>query len=251
VGMDQLSALWIYTPSEFVAAFVIALLGEFVRGLTGFGGGLVMVPLFSMLWGPVEAIGAMVGLGFLTLFQVLFPALRVAKLRDAAPLLLGSALFTPVGVWLLVSLDPAIVKKIIAAVILTLTLVMLAGWVYRGKRGPAQGFIVGGLTGFVNGVAGSGGPITVVYVMAEKTRAEFQRANIILAMGLSSFMTIFSLIVADAIGKRTLVHVAAFILPTILGTFLGAQLFARLPSGLYRQIVLWFLVLISAGLLLK
>jgi uncharacterized membrane protein YfcA len=249
--MDLLATFWIYTPAEFAAAFCIALLGGFVRGLTGFGGGLVMVPLFSMLWGPVEAIGAMVGLGFLTLFQVLMPALRVAKLYDAAPLLLGSAIFTPLGVALLVSLDPALVKKIIAVVILFLTIVMLAGWVYRGKRGPAQGFIVGGLTGFVNGVAGSGGPITVVYVMAEKTRAEFQRASIILAMGLSSFMTIFSLFAADAIGKRTLVHVAAFIAPSIAGTALGSWLFARLPSSLYRQIVLWFLVVISLSLLLK
>ena len=249
--MDLLTSLWIYTPREFAAAFFIALLGGFVRGLTGFGGGLVMVPLFSMLWGPVEAIGAMVGLGFLTLFQVLAPALRVAKLYDAAPLLLGSAIFTPAGVALLVSLDPALVKKIIALVILTLTIVMLAGWTYRGRRGPAQGFFVGGLTGFVNGVAGSGGPITVVYVMAEKTRAEYQRASIILAMGLSSFMTIFSLVAAGAIGKRTLVHVAAFILPTILGTWFGARLFARLPSGLYRQIVLWFLVAISVSLLVK
>ena len=249
--MDSLASFWIYTPSEFAAAFVIALLGGFVRGLTGFGAGLVMVPLFSILWGPVEAIGAMVGLGFLTLFQVLVPALRVAKLREAAPLLAGSALGTPLGVALLVSLDPALVKKIIALVILVLTSVMLAGWSWRGKRGPAQGFVVGGLTGFVNGVAGAGGPITVVYVMAEKTRAEFKRANIILAMGLSSFMTIFSLLAANAVGARTLVHVAALILPSIAGTWFGAWLFARLPSGLYRKIVLWFLVAMSVGLLLK
>ncbi|MFN3888928.1 MAG: sulfite exporter TauE/SafE family protein [Beijerinckiaceae bacterium] len=244
-------SLWIYSPQEFAAGFCIALLGGFVRGLTGFGSGLIMVPLFSMLWGPVEAIGAMVGLGFLTLFQVLLPALRVARLREAAPLLAGSTLFTPVGVALLVSLDPGLVKKIIALVILTLTGVMLAGWSWRGQRGPVQGFVVGGLTGFVNGVAGAGGPITVVYVMAEKTHAELQRASIILAMGLSAFMTIFSLVAADAVGKRTLIHVAAFILPTIAGTWFGAWLFARLPSGLYRQIVLWFLVVISVSLLLK
>lgn len=249
--MTDLASLLIYTPPEFAAAFFIALLGGFVRGLTGFGGGLVMVPLFSMLWGPVEAIGAMVGLGFLTLFQVLMPALRVAKLSDAAPLLLGCALFTPVGVALLVSLDPALVTKIIALVILTLTIVMLAGWVYRGRRGPLQGLVVGGLTGFVNGVAGAGGPITVVYVMAEKTKAEFQRGSIILAMGLSSFMTIFSLVAAGAVGKRTLIHVVAFVAPTIVGTWFGAWLFARLPSGLYRQIVLWFLVVLSLSLLLK
>lgn len=103
----------------------------------------------------------------------------------------------------------------------------------------------------MNGVAGAGGPITVVYVMAEKTRAEFQRANIILAMGLSSFMTIFSLLAANAVGARTLVHVAALILPSIAGTWFGAWLFARLPSGLYRKIVLWFLVAMSVGLLLK
>ena len=249
--MDQLASLWIYTPPEFAAAFFIALLGGFVRGLTGFGSGLVMVPLFSILWGPVEAIGAMVGLGFLSLFQVLGPALRVAKLRNAAPLLFGSALFTPAGVALLVSLDPALVKKIIALVILTLTCVLLAGWSWRGKRGPAQGFVVGGLTGFVNGVAGAGGPITVVYVMAEKTHAEVQRASIILAMGLSTLMTILSLTAADAVDRRILIHVAALVLPSIFGTWFGAWLFTRLPSGLYRKLVLWFLVLMSVGLLIK
>jgi uncharacterized protein len=249
--MDLLASFWIYSPAEFSAAFAIALLGGFVRGLTGFGAGLVMVPLFSMMWGPVEAISAMVGLGVLTLIQVLPPALRVARLRDASPLLLGCALFTPAGVALLVSLDPGLVKKIIALVILTLTTIMLTGWTWRGRRGPLQGFIVGGLTGLVNGVAGSGGPITVVYVMAEKARAEFQRASIILAMGLSSFMTIFSLLAAGAISQRTLIHVAAFIVPSVLGTWLGAWLFARLPSGLYRKIVLWFLVAISLALLLR
>lgn len=249
--MDQLASLWIYTPNEFAAAFFIALLGGIVRGLTGFGSGLVMVPLFSILWGPVEAIGAMVGLGFLSLFQVLGPALRVAKLRSAAPILFGSVLFTPVGVALLVSLDPALVKKIIAFVILTLTCVLLAGWSWRGKRGPAQGFIVGGLTGFVNGVAGAGGPITVVYVMAEKTHAEIQRASIILAMGLSTLMTILSLTAAGVVDRRMLIHVAALLLPSILGTWFGAKLFTRLPSGLYRKIVLWFLIVISVGLLLK
>ncbi|MBX9760924.1 MAG: sulfite exporter TauE/SafE family protein [Beijerinckiaceae bacterium] len=249
--MDLLASLWIYTPTQFAAAFAIALLGGFVRGLTGFGGGLVMVPLFSMMWGPVEAIGAMVGLGVLTLVQVLPPALRVARLRDAAPLLAGCAMFTPLGVALLVSLDPALVKKIIAVVILTLTSVMLAGWTYRGRRGPLQGFIVGGLTGFVNGVAGSGGPITVVYVMAEKARADLQRASMILALAMSSFVTIFGLLAAGAIDRRVLIHVAAFIAPSIIGTWLGVWLFARLPSGLYRKIVLWFLVAISVALLLR
>lgn len=249
--MDFIGSILIYTPAEFAAAFAIALLGGFVRGLTGFGGGLVMVPLFSMLWGPVEAIGAMVGLSVLTLVQVLPPALRVARLRDAGPLLIGSAMFTPVGLMLLITLDPALVKKIIALVILTLTMVMLSGWTYRGRRGPVQGFVVGGLTGFVNGVAGSGGPITVVYVMAEKARAEFQRASIILAMAMSSLVTIVGLTLAGEVGKRTLIHIAALIAPTVLGTWFGAWLFARLPSGLYRQIVLWFLVFISLSLLVK
>jgi uncharacterized membrane protein YfcA len=160
-------------------------------------------------------------------------------------------LLTPVGVALLVTLDPALVKKIIGAVILTLTVVMLTGWTWRGGRGPTQGFVVGALTGLVNGVAGSGGPITVLYVMAEKTRSEIQRASIILAMGLSSLMTIFSLAAAGSIGKRTLIHVAALILPSVAGTWFGAWLFARLPSGLYQKIVLWFLVAISIGLLVR
>ena len=60
-----------------------ALLGKsqerLVRGFTGFGSGLVMVPLLALLWGPVEALAAMVGLGSIATLQLLPRAVPMNK----------------------------------------------------------------------------------------------------------------------------------------------------------------------------
>jgi uncharacterized membrane protein YfcA len=249
--MDLWRIFAIYEPGEFAAAAAIVLAGGLVRGLTGFGAGLVMVPLLTLLWGPVEAIGTMVGIGMISLIQIVPPALRVVPLREVAPLLAGSALLTPVGIYFLVSLDPQLVTKIIAVVILAVTATMLAGWTYRGPQGALPGFIAGGLTGFINGVAGAGGPITVVYVMSAKAQAQIQRASIILGMGLSSFVTIGGLIVAGSFGQRVLTHVVVFALPAAVGTWAGAKLFHVLPADMFRRIVLWFLVAVGLAILLR
>lgn len=240
----------IYTLTEFALAVCIVLAGGLVRGLTGFGSGLVMVPLLSLLWGPVEAIATMAGLGMFNLAQLAPDALRRGNLREVTPMLVGAAALTPVGLALLVSLDPALLKKIIAALILAITALSLAGWTYRGPRGMVPAFVAGGLTGFVNGIAGVGGPATVLYIMSLPSKAETQRANIVLAMGLSTLLTTGGLLVAGEIGIRVLTHVLVFLAPSIAGTWAGAKLFYIMPGRMFRLIVLIFLAVISVGMLL-
>ena len=248
---EQLSALWIYTPGEFALAFLIVFAGAFVRGFTGFGSGLVMVPLLTLMWGPAEALATMVGMGSFHSLQLAAPAMREANVRLVAPMMLAAVVVTPLGTALHISLDPAIVKKVIAAIVLTMTLITLRGWVYRGPTGVAPSMAAGGTTGLINGLADVGGPAIVLYLLAQPGEPRSHRANIVLAMGFTTITVFVSMLFAGAITQRVVTHIAMFLLPSIAFVWLGAWAFRKLPGEVFRKIVLWFLIAVSVAILVS
>jgi uncharacterized membrane protein YfcA len=68
-------------------ALLIVFAGGFVRGYTGFGSGLVMTPLFAILWGPVDAVATTAGLSLLATVQLTASSVPLANWRDVAPML--------------------------------------------------------------------------------------------------------------------------------------------------------------------
>lgn len=246
----SLSQIWIYTPVEFLLAMAIVFAGGFVRGFTGFGSGLVMVPLLTLMWGPVEALATMVGLGTINSLQLAPKAIKLADGKTVVPIMLASAIITPLGTMLHVSLDPVIVKKIIAALVLMVTLVTLWGWTYNGPRGIVPSMASGGIAGIINGLAGVGGPAIVLYVMSLPNEARTHRANIVLALGFTTVTVFVSMMIAGVVGQRILTHIAVFLVPSILSVFVGTWAFNILPARLFRYVVLWFLVAISVAILL-
>lgn len=239
----------IYSGHEFYLAFAVVLAAGIVRGYTGFGAGLVMVPLLAIMWGPVEALATSVVVGIAATLQLVPRALKLANWRDAAPMMISTVVFTPMGTALLISLDPGIVKKMIAVLVLGVTLITLYGWTYRGPRGPAASATAGAIGGAINGLAGVGGPPLVLYLLSLPEKPEVHRANIVMALATSSTMTTIGLFVAGAISPRVITHSALLLLPSIIAVWLGARLFTIIPGKAFRLVILWFLVAISLAIL--
>ena len=247
--MDWLQSLWIYTPGEFALAAVIVMAGAFIRGVTGFGAGLVMVPLLSLMWGPVEALATMFGLSLFNSTQMMPMAFRSANFPLVIPIMIVAAICTPVGIYLHVSLDPELVKKMIAALVLLATLISLSGWKYKGPSGLAPSGIAGGLMGLINGIAGVGGPPLVLYLMSLPGKAIEHRANITLAMSITTYVALISMYVTGVFGQRILTHISMMLIPSMIGVWLGSKAFHLIPGKQFRLLVLWFLVAVSLSIL--
>ena len=95
-----------------VAAIFTVFAAGVVRGFSGFGDGLVMIPLLSILYGPPQAVA----IGFFTGFiGVLFMAPKAwsqTVWRSSLPVALAAVPATPLGVWLLVSGEPEMMRKV-------------------------------------------------------------------------------------------------------------------------------------------
>ncbi|MDP6430239.1 MAG: sulfite exporter TauE/SafE family protein [Rhodospirillales bacterium] len=230
-------------------AIVIAIAGGFVRGYTGFGSGMIMAPLLAILWGPVEAVATTVGLGLLATVQLAAPSVPLTNWREVGPMMAATFPFILVGTALLVSLDPEIVKKIIAVLVLTIALITLRGWTYRGPRGVLPSMISGAISGIINGIAAVGGPVVVLYLMAMPDEARVQRANIIIILGFTSFSVLLSMFAAGVVTNTVLVNIGLLAVPSFASVWLGARLFTILPGHFFRLIVLWFLIAVSVVIL--
>src|SRR5215471_13286035 len=73
----------------------------FVRGFTGFGLAVVGVPLLSLFFAPAAIVPSIMILAILAGLQLLPKLWRVVDWRLLLPTILGAAVATPLGTWLL------------------------------------------------------------------------------------------------------------------------------------------------------
>ncbi len=249
--MPELSEIYnLVFTHENLFVLLIVFAGGIVRGYTGFGSGLVMVPLFSLMWSPVDAVATTCGLGLFAAGQLAISSAKFTNWREVSPMIAALLAITPVGTYFLVSLDPDIVKKVIAGLVLFVTAISLRGWQYSGPRGVIPGFIAGSIGAFINGLAAVGGPAIVLYFISLPDEVKIQRSNIATIaslMGLAVFSFTF---LSGHVGPDVWWHILLFAIPYMLTTWVGMYLFKRLPGVAFRLIVLWVLAAISVAILL-
>jgi len=148
----------------------------------------------------------------------------------------GSVFGVPIGAYLLSSLDPTIIKLIIAVLIIPFSIVMLLGHSHQFKRDS----LGCGISGFVSGLVGSsttfGGPPVVIFLLNQGLVRE-RFVGTITAFFL--FVGVASVSAFSAMGMVTidLLIKVAILLPTaVLGFYIGIKVLPKINATLFRRI---------------
>jgi uncharacterized membrane protein YfcA len=235
----------------FLIAVAVAVLAGLVRGFSGFGAALILAPGFTLVMPAREAVAMTVLLNAATATQLLLPALRVARWREIGPMAAASVSMIPFGSLLLIGLEGAIIRRGIGVIVLGFSLVMLAGWRYRGGRTLARNLIVGALGGGLTGAASIGGPPIILYFLAGDRSMAENRAGFICFFAITQISAL-PVFLWEGLVTWDLVGAAALILPAyLLATYAGAHLFTRASETFARRFALTILVLIGAATLIR
>ena len=150
-----------------IAAVVLcALLASLCQTAAGFGFALVFVPLLSLVLDVKETIAVSVILGPVAAIPTVVELGRDARWRVVSGLLAGSLIGAPLGAFLLVAASGAQLRVFVAAVIITSTLITLAGVAIRGPRRPLLVSLgVGALSGVLRSATSLGGPPVALYLL--------------------------------------------------------------------------------------
>lgn len=230
----------------FLAA--VALVAGLSRGLTGFGAGMIFIPLASGLIGPSAAIGVMWVVDQPATLPIALRAIRRAQVREVAWLFAGWLLMMPVGIWLLKVLDKLTVRWIMCLMILIVLALLMGGWRYKGKPTVGLAVVTGLIAGLAGGLTGlSGPPIVLLWLAAAATTAMNVRDNINLFFLISGAFSGF-LFIQQGILTWDVLGFGLLLLPAYaLGIILGTRMFKRMGEADFRRAA--YIVIAIAALL--
>jgi uncharacterized protein len=239
------------TPAitEIVVIVVVTLAG-FVRGITGFGGSMLMAPALSLLIGAVPTVVTAL---------LLETAAALVMFRDALPKINKRVLFyltlpacftVPIGGYLLVTLDPLIARKTISAVVAVFSLILLGGLRYSGPHRPATSLMLGSIVGVLLGATSVGAPPVILYLLSGPDPQAVTRANLTVFVTVISAIGLVMLLVVGAFTPQLTVSAILLCIPYLVATWLGGTLFERMSDLGVRRLALGFMFATSVvGLL--
>jgi uncharacterized membrane protein YfcA len=220
-----------------------------VRGFSGFGAAMIFLPLAGIVVRPEVAVPLLFVADNLATLHITLPSFRRCCWAEILPLAGGATLTIPLGVALLVSVDPQAMRWAISLLILFAVAVLASGWRLRRELPIYGTAAVGGLAGLAGGAASLYGPPLILFWLGGRSGAVQVRENIYalfgllsVAAGLTQWMN--GLLTVDVLREAiTLLPVYA------LATVVGARLFRRANEAQYRWVALGLCALVAfAGL---
>lgn len=231
---------------ELGIAAGIAVLGSAIRGYAGFGANIILAPTFAFLFGPLEAVVILGVVGFLSTIPLVASVARDTAWSQIAPMLIGVAIITPLGVWCLVSMEPTYTRRAIGGLVLAMGLIYLTGWQYKGPRGVKTRITVGGLAGWLGGFAAIGGPVMVLYFMSSKSEIRVLRANNTISVALLAPFYLVVMWISEVITLDGVLKGLLLVPPYLVGQWMGVRLFHVVSEELFRKFSLVLLIAIGA-----
>lgn len=226
-------------------------LGGFMRGFAGFGTTLIMVPIFSLFMSPTEAVLIGLSTDVLAMTPMVPDALKKSKWRPIIPILAGSILATPLGVYILIILTPDSMRIVIALLVIASALLLMSGWTYQGKQNLLLSFAVGVMSGTSGSAAAIGGPPIAVYMLALGLTASKTRASLNAMSFIKEGISAVSIILVANIDFRYLVIILILFPFMLIFTNVGSFLFGKVNDLVFKKLILIFLVFIGVFVLIR
>ncbi len=228
-------------PRLYTLLVVIAVAGV-ARGMSGFGTGMIVAPLAAALYSPRWALIIVVLIDLLPMIPLTIPMFKIARWREVLPIAFGLFLFFPLGLYILRTGNPIVLRWFISAAILACVVMLWSGWRYRGQRTNLLSGATGGVAGVLSGIASIPGPPVLVYWLASEYPAAVIRANLLVLFFLAEFVSVGNLALAGMF-ERGPVLVALVATPVyFVALLIGWRLFGLASERTYRLLTYWLIV---------
>jgi hypothetical protein len=229
----------------FWAVALTAFVAAMVRGFSGFGAGLIFMPVAAACLGPKVAAGVLYIIDTVLIMPFVVKAVGKVDWRDILPLGLGAAVTIPLGVAVLVYLDPIPLRWGLSLTILVFIGLLAAGWRYHGPTRAWLSLMVGGISGFMGGTAQIPGPPVLIYWLGRQVVSATMRANVITFSLFTTIISGIGLFVAGIFTAEVVARALTLFPVYAVAIFIGGRMFGLASEITYRRIA-YATILISA-----
>lgn len=244
--VDTLAGIWSWLDIaawQLAAAIAASLVGGIISGLTGFGFGLVVVPILLMLFPPPTVVVLSKGLGVSSGVPILWADWRIARARTIAHLFIPAVLGLVAGVWILTTTNPAVIKFAAGLTVIVFALIVMRGFVIPGIRSRLAPIVVGFASGALGTSTGMPGPPAVLYLTDKNLEPRVFRASVTMYFFVVDIIGV-ALVIRTGIVDDHVLGIALILLPfALIGRRIGQRYLQRVDQAQFRQITLVLLIL--------
>ena len=232
-------------PFILTTGIIVVFLGGLTQGLTGFGFGLVTVPILVIFLVPQLVVPIVLLTSMLLTFYLLIETRRWLELKRILVLMAAGVAGLPFGIIILKQLDAGILRVFIGVIIVLFGLAFLSGYRREIRNEKLASVLIGFVSGLLSGSTSLSGPPVILFFTNQGLKKQTFRANIVAYFTVLSLVTLPAFIFSGLITPEVLKFTLWFLPAMILGALLGVRLAPRVKEVLFRRIAL--IIVVIAG----
>ena len=230
---------------ELVAAAVIVLLASTVFSALGFGIGLVSMPLLLLMFDAQTAVVIMESVTLPIVILILARNRYYLQIRETLPIAVAGLIGGLIGSFVLKNADSGALSIAILILILAFTALNILNlnvrWPWPRVTGPSIGLLVGVL--IIS--TGVGGPLLVMFLLAQGWDRHTLRVSLALYFVFMETAGIAGFVAGGLYTPDRLTILAAVLVPSLLGFWLGNSLAYRMNDIIFRRAVIGLILIAS------
>jgi uncharacterized membrane protein YfcA len=220
---------------EVIVSTVIIVVAFFGEAVFGFGGGLISIPLMTLLIGVKDAVSLILLFQF-CMCLLLFKSYKQINWQVAKPMTLAVALGTVIGTFWLSHASPTFLEEFLIFTILLFLIKSL--WfndlTFKNTKGALTASVAGLGGGIFSGAIGTGDPILAMY-LTESVRKKLQiRATFICLFFIIGLVRLAVAIPEHLYSKHVLQLALFAALPFLIAIYCGQRIHTKVNDEYYR-----------------
>ena len=239
------------SSSEFLALSVIILIASVIRGYAGFGFSAIVVASSSLFLPTHEVVPMVLLLEVAASLQMAKQVWRDVNWKMVVSILAGSFLFIPLGQYLLIWVPVEPMRALAAVLLLAAVILAAAGRPFRIGNHRGTWFLIGTVSGFMNGLLAMGGMWAIIFLLGSGIRVATIRASLVALFFSTDSYAVLTGAVHGLINRDILIRFIWALPALIAGVWAGSRSFKTGKPELYRKVVLALLGTLALLLLLR
>jgi hypothetical protein len=234
-----------FSLSEFLLILFIVFIASIIRGFNGFGFSATCISGFSFIIPAIQIVPIILILEvFISIFMIPYIWNKI-DWNFVFKLLIGIAIGSPIGLYLLKYLSPETTHLYVCLIIIFFSILLMKGFVNKKINNDQSKIFTGIISGILNGLTTLGGMPVALFLLVTSIQPTVIRGSLAALFFLTDIYAFILSYFGGIVDMTTIYRTLPLIIVLPLGVFIGNKFFIKSKEKLYRKIVFYFLIIIS------
>ena len=234
-----------FTLSQFLIILLIVLIASVIRGFNGFGFSATCISGFSFILPAIEIVPMILILEvFISIFMIPYIWSKI-DWSFVLKLLIGIAIGSPIGLYLLKYLSPETTHLYVCLIIIFFSILLMKGYSNKNINNDQAKIFTGIISGTLNGLTTLGGMPVALFLLVTNIQPAVIRGSLAALFFLTDIYAFILSFFGGIVDMTTIYITIPLIIVLPLGVFIGNKFFIKSKEQLYRKVVFYFLIIIS------